>query len=59
MKLLSELWKVKMETNPKRMDKLSTSTFKDIYPLIAGQIVERCGIKNILVGSGIKSSDIS
>lgn len=44
-----------METNPERMDKMSKCEFKDIYPLIARQIVERCGIKEgncIDIGSG-------
>ncbi len=46
---------MKMKTNPERMDKLSKNVFKDIYPLIASQIIERCGIKKgicIDVGSG-------
>lgn len=46
---------MKMKTDPERMDKLSKTMFKDIYPLIAGQIVERCGIKDgicIDIGSG-------
>jgi ubiquinone/menaquinone biosynthesis C-methylase UbiE len=44
-----------METDPERMDRISKTLFKDIYPLIAGQIVERCGIKHgicIDIGSG-------
>jgi ubiquinone/menaquinone biosynthesis C-methylase UbiE len=44
-----------MKTNPEKMDKISKTVFKDIYPLIAKQIIERCGIKYgicIDVGSG-------
>lgn len=44
-----------METDPEGMDKLSKTKFKDIYPLIADQIIEKCGIKRgigIDVGSG-------
>jgi len=44
-----------METDPERMDNISRTTFKEIYPLIAGQIIERCGIKEgigIDIGSG-------
>jgi ubiquinone/menaquinone biosynthesis C-methylase UbiE len=44
-----------MNSNPERMDKLSKTTFRDIYPLIAHQIVGRCGIKKgicIDIGSG-------
>ena len=44
-----------METNPKRMDKISKNKFKDIYPLIASQIIKRCGINEgtcIDIGSG-------
>ncbi len=44
-----------MKTDPERMDNLSKGIFKDIYPLIARQIIERCGIKKgicIDIGSG-------
>jgi ubiquinone/menaquinone biosynthesis C-methylase UbiE len=44
-----------METDPERMDKLSKGAFKNIYPLIANQIIERCAIKDgicIDIGSG-------
>ena len=44
-----------MKTDPERMDKLSKTKFKDIYPLIASQIIERCGVKDgicIDIGSG-------
>lgn len=44
-----------METDPERMDRLSKYKFKDIYPLIASQIIERCGIEEgicIDIGSG-------
>ena len=44
-----------MKTDPERMDKLSKTKFKDIYPLIASQIVEMCGVKDgicIDIGSG-------
>lgn len=44
-----------MKTSPERMDEISKIRFKDIYPLIARQIVERCGTKKgicIDVGSG-------
>lgn len=44
-----------METDPEKMDRISKTLFKDIYPLIARQIVERCGIKEgicIDIGSG-------
>ena len=46
---------MKIKTDPEKMDKLSKTRFKDIYPLIAGQIVERCRIKDgicIDIGSG-------
>jgi tRNA A58 N-methylase Trm61 len=46
---------MKMNPSPGRMDNLSKTIFKDIYPLIASQIVERCRIKKgvcIDIGSG-------
>ena len=55
MKSLLKSWKVKMETDPKRMDKISKTHFKDVYPQVADQIIQRCGIKDgtcIDVGSG-------
>jgi len=44
-----------INTGPERMDRLSKSVFREIYPLIASQIVGRCGVKKgvcIDVGSG-------
>ena len=44
-----------MKTGPEEMDKRSKTTFRDIYPLIADQIIGRCGIKEgicIDIGSG-------
>jgi len=55
MNLFLEFWKDKMNFNPERMDELSKGYFKHIYPLIASQIIERCGIKDgicIDIGSG-------
>ena len=44
-----------MKTNPKKMDETSKAIFKDVYPLIADQIIRRCEIKDgtcIDIGSG-------
>lgn len=44
-----------MKTDPKKMDKTSKTHFKEVYPLIADQIIRRCGIKDgicIDIGSG-------
>jgi len=44
-----------METKPEKMDKLAHAEFKDIYPLIASQIVGKCRIKDgicIDIGAG-------
>jgi len=44
-----------MKTDPEMMNNLSKTRFKEIYPLIAGQIIEKCGITEgigIDIGSG-------
>jgi len=44
-----------MKTDPKKMDETSRTSFKEVYPLIADQIIRRCGIKDgicIDIGSG-------
>lgn len=51
-----------METYPEMMDNLSKSIFQEIYPLIARQIVEKCGIKEgigVDIGSGSGSLAIA
>jgi len=44
-----------MRADPERMDNLSKTNFKDIYPLIASHIIKKCGITKgigIDIGSG-------
>ena len=44
-----------MKTDPKKMDETSKTCFKEVYPLIADQIIERSRIKDgicIDIGSG-------